>query len=149
MGAWGYGPFDNDSALDWLDEIEGPIIRTIDQTLSKSRGRDDYMYQLAAASLLAQLSRRKGELPLNLSYRAGKVDLFDKAIAAVASAQQNGDAIKAWDKPEVFLAELVKLKAQLVAIKREEAKHQKRVAARIVRRHKRKVSKPRKAGGPQ
>lgn len=33
MGAWGYGPFCNDEALDWVDGISREIARTIRRTL--------------------------------------------------------------------------------------------------------------------
>lgn len=36
MGAWGEGPFESGSALDWMVEtIERPIVRSIEQTLKK------------------------------------------------------------------------------------------------------------------
>lgn len=36
MGAWGYGPWGNDSALDWIGgEIESPIAGVIEKTLKK------------------------------------------------------------------------------------------------------------------
>lgn len=149
MGAWGYRPFDNDSALDWLYEIEKPILKTIARTLGKTRGRDDYMGQLAAASLLVQLTQKNG-LPFNLGYGAREMGLFDKAIAVANAVLQNEDQIQPWDKPERFRAELLKLKAQLIIRKREEMKRCKKLAGRIVQRRgtrKRKASKPAKDAG--
>lgn len=35
MGAWGYLPFENDDALDWLDELEGRGADVIRRTLAK------------------------------------------------------------------------------------------------------------------
>jgi hypothetical protein len=144
MGAWGYRPFDNDSALDWLDEIEDPILKSIEKALAKSRGRDDYMHKIAACSLLVQLTQ-KSTLPFNLGYGAGQVGLFDKALAVVTDTLNDEAAIQPWDKPELFRKELLKLKAQLIIRKREETKRCKRIAARIVHRRgtrKRKASNP-------
>lgn len=37
MGAWGYGPFDNDSALDWVDPISDAVLKSIEKQLVKQR----------------------------------------------------------------------------------------------------------------
>lgn len=36
MGAWGYLPFENDDALDWLDELEGGGGDVIRRALAKA-----------------------------------------------------------------------------------------------------------------
>lgn len=36
MGAWGYGPLENDPAYDWTFKSIGPLVRKIDAALKKS-----------------------------------------------------------------------------------------------------------------
>jgi Domain of unknown function (DUF4259) len=48
MGAWGYLPFENDDALNWLDELEGGGAEVVRKALSKANG--DYVEAPGAAS---------------------------------------------------------------------------------------------------
>ena len=43
MGAWGEGHLENDTALDWLGDLEEqPQIETVTIALSDAAGEDDY-----------------------------------------------------------------------------------------------------------
>lgn len=62
MGAWGAGSFDNDTALDWLDDLaRAPGTRAIRQALEHVSDNDGYIdadeasAALAAAELVAGL----------------------------------------------------------------------------------------------
>lgn len=67
MGAWGQGPFDNDSALDWLFELEEaadlePVRRALE--LKHDADPVDAMAALAAAEVLAAcMGRGRRDLP--------------------------------------------------------------------------------------
>ena len=70
MGAWGVGPFDNDDACDWLDDVVeggGDLLREV---FALAVGRDhveapDGMIVVAAAEVVACMRGRGrgGELP--------------------------------------------------------------------------------------
>ena len=75
MGAWGYRAYDNDEALDWLDEIEDSIIAKIEAAIKQNSPHTI----VAAASLLIDLDRR----PLDLSYTAYRKGLFNKTQDAL------------------------------------------------------------------
>ena len=57
MGAWGHEPFENDSALDWVAEVEG--LDGVRATLRQCEEEDDYLEgdegsaAVAAAALIA------------------------------------------------------------------------------------------------
>ena len=66
MGAWGYQPFENDSALDWLGDIERKIALSISQI---SKSEDAQHETMAAAQLLLDLTA-KSSAHLRLRYDA-------------------------------------------------------------------------------
>ena len=59
MGAWGHGSFQNDSAMDWLDELPGSDRAMVREALERVVGAsgyvevDDGSAALAAAELIA------------------------------------------------------------------------------------------------
>ncbi len=77
MGAWGFGPFDNDTAADWSWLVtdagsDGEALDVIETALRRVSGssRDDYlgvdaaMEAIAAAALVAAaMSGDRGDLP--------------------------------------------------------------------------------------
>lgn len=126
MGAWGFKPFDNDDAADWLWLIERPIVKTIEKTLAKKTTHYSYMEKVAAAAMLAELSRRESHV--NISYQASEAGLFDKAIEFVKSIQ-GGELVAEWDKPAEYSRELSTLLSELQARKRESARCRKKTAA--------------------
>jgi Domain of unknown function (DUF4259) len=103
MGAWGTDPFDNDSALDWLDFIERPIVREIETTLlaacwSKEEGNGaGYHEAIAAAALLLRLT--KPESIPNVSYNAMQRDVFDKALDVMRRIFADKEWSNSWDSP--------------------------------------------------
>ena len=72
MGAWGYLPFENDDALDWLDELDGGGAEVVRQALSRAGDRyveaPDGSVALAAAEVTsASQGNPLGELPENVT----------------------------------------------------------------------------------
>ena len=99
MGAWGDGPFDNDTAADWCGELDHAapasrhaIIRTALTTAADNRGYldyDDASPAVAAAAIIA--SRRSGGEPITSSYApdfvlAGEPLDLDDDLSALAVA---------------------------------------------------------------
>jgi hypothetical protein len=82
MGAWGEGVLENDTALDWLGELEEqPQIQTVTIALSDAAGEDDYLdaslgcEALVAAELVAYaLGRPPSEPEERLTALADDLD---------------------------------------------------------------------------
>lgn len=106
MGAWGYEPFDNDSALDWLGHV---VVRPIGNTLKvkpATARRYKYAEQIAAADLLLDLRK--------LSY--GSTGRFLKlASTHVAAALADEQYIASWQHPAKARAALHKLLRRIKA----------------------------------
>lgn len=72
MGVWGYLPFENDDALDWLEELEACGSDVIRQALAKAGDRyveaPDGAVALAAAEVTAASQGNPlGDLPENVT----------------------------------------------------------------------------------
>lgn len=132
MGAWAEGPFENDSALDWLWEIERPAIVVIAKTLLRVKANkrgDWYLEAIAAAALLVEQS--KGRPRIDLSYEAARRGLFDSALQALKIIAADDEWLEEWKSPAKNRRVLEQLRRSLMALKRASARRAKRVAARI------------------
>jgi len=104
MGAWGEGVLENDTALDWLGELEEqPQIQTITIALSEAANETDYLdadlgcEALVAAELVAYaLGRTPSEPQERLTTLAAELDglrehasLAAQAVAVVADAERS------------------------------------------------------------
>ena len=72
MGAWGYLPFENDDALDWVEDLEGGGADVVRQALAKAGARYVEAPQgavaLAAAEVIAATQGNPlGDLPGNVT----------------------------------------------------------------------------------
>ncbi|MEE9096194.1 DUF4259 domain-containing protein [Pseudarthrobacter phenanthrenivorans] len=72
MGAWGYLPFENDDALDWLDELEAGGVDVVRKALAKAGDRyveaPEGAVALAAAEVTAATQGYPlGDLPENVT----------------------------------------------------------------------------------
>jgi hypothetical protein len=101
MGAWGEGVFENDTALDWLGELEEqPLIQTVTIALSDAAGETDYLdaslgcEALAAAELVAYaLGRAPSEPDERLAALADDLDgLRDHAALAARAVTVIADS---------------------------------------------------------
>lgn len=114
MGAWGPGLFEDDAALDFIQELQnardvGFLAETIGRVAASSAyiEYDDGTRALAAAEVLAALSRRPGaELPplaaAWVSRRAGddSASLVASAISAVETVIAGSEIAELWSESE-------------------------------------------------
>jgi hypothetical protein len=98
MGAWGYGPMENDHALGWLaDQVESRLVAAIKGTLqaylADPQGDEVKLIEAeAAAALLADLVSRYAEgkySRIDVSYLARAERLWGLAIEAVNRIMEN------------------------------------------------------------
>jgi Domain of unknown function (DUF4259) len=108
MGAWHHGPFENDSALDWVGGIESEIAKRIRCELkSRTSARDAHFEKVAAAALLVELTvSRTPRLHLDLNYDALHRGLFTLAIKAIREVREDHEAIAAWKHPKLYAKSL-------------------------------------------
>jgi len=115
MGAWGAGTFDNDDALDWLDDlVDGAddAIRDALQTALESTGADpleapDASSALAAAEVVAAaLGRPAADLPgevsdwLEANGAKSAAALAPLARQAVERVRANSELRKLWEESD-------------------------------------------------
>lgn len=114
MGAWGAGAFENDDALDWLDELEGaddfaPIFGAIDTVLGlkgDSPEAPEAAMAIAAAEVVAALDGRPHpELPEDVAdWVAGKPKpiprLVERARLAAIAVRDNSELRDLWAEPD-------------------------------------------------
>jgi len=111
MGAWGYKPFENDSALDWLGAIERAVAVEIHKALTHVDANHE---ALAAAKLLLECTvadariclnyeamnwyTRKPRAPKRGQIRPATKSLFDIAIAKLDGLYKSAWPDE-WDTP--------------------------------------------------
>lgn len=135
MGTWGYGNFDNDSAVDWLmDFVEEPSeakIRSAFNMIEDSDGMAESMdceEALVAAEVVAQLcGATSSEFPedeleaLSLSGFKCSTDLTSTAIEIIQKIKQNSELKELWEESEesdLWLESVNELEQRLTAISR-------------------------------
>ncbi|MHC6230723.1 DUF4259 domain-containing protein [Arthrobacter sp. MMS24-T111] len=109
MGAWGYLPFENDDALDWLEDLESGGAEVVRSALAKAGDRyveaPEGAIAIAAAEV-ASASRGNplGELPENVAdwvaargaeITADDVEMALEAVQRVAGEQS--ELAELWD----------------------------------------------------
>ena len=72
MGAWGYLPFENDDALDWLDELEAGGAEVVRGAVAKANGgyveaAEGSIAITAAEVTSASQGNPSGDLPENVA----------------------------------------------------------------------------------
>ena len=140
MGAWGYGAFNSDAALDWLGPISKDVCGRIGKTLRTFRRGSEHE-MIAAADLLLKLSSRKS--PLCISYdamhwdgrrrtRSGKQStLFGRAIATLLVIDDTGWPDE-WREPAKMRATLKRLVSQLKRRESAERKSHESMLKRVI-----------------
>lgn len=127
MGAWGYGAFENDDALDWLIELEGSTgLAFVETTLERARGEAidvwDGCRALAACEIVAAARGAPSpSLPEEasrwLAAQSLRVPdaLRDSALAALRAVGADSELKELWDEEdvEVWLATLKELESRL------------------------------------
>ncbi len=109
MGAWGFLPFENDDAVDWLDELEGGGTEVIRAALGKAGtgyvDAPDGCIVIAAANVIsASQGTRLADLPENVAdwvtahgrgITAEDVELALEAVERVAG--EDSELAELWD----------------------------------------------------
>ncbi len=113
MGAWGWGPFENDDASDWvyeLEEAEGPAV-LLDAFEAVADDKDDYVdadvaaRAIAAAEVVAALLGRPGDdLPEEAEAWVDdhldddvEPELVSEAVRAVRRVKSNSELQELWE----------------------------------------------------
>jgi len=117
MGAWGRGPFENDSALDWVGELEesedisilGDAFDAIPRADEEYIEVDEASAAIAAAEVVAAMAGRSmatalpGEVQ---TWMAGKPKpkppLIKKAIRAVQRVLKSSELQELWEESGAF-----------------------------------------------
>lgn len=100
MGAWGEGPFENDSALDWFDsKMKGEIENTIQEAYDKpNRGREgEAMCAIRCAVMLCADGRLR-------AFR----DVLTLAKSFLEELKVNEAYLSSWREPDVALRQIRK-----------------------------------------
>ncbi|WP_285242847.1 DUF4259 domain-containing protein [Pseudarthrobacter sp. fls2-241-R2A-127] len=109
MGAWGYLPFENDDALDWIEDLEAGGAQVVRQALAKAGDRyveaPEGAVALAAAEVTAATQGNPlGDLPENVTdwvtahgaeITAEDVEMALEAVERVAGDQS--ELAELWD----------------------------------------------------
>ncbi len=137
MGAWGHKPYENDSALDWLFEVEKPMVKTITAALKRVKAgkRGDYYHEGIAAAQLLLDHCRAGHLP-DLSYEAMRSGVFAYAVLAIETIQADDAWIEEWKTPDVVRWMLKSMRRALLIRRAVEVKRAAKIKLRIVSRRK-------------
>jgi hypothetical protein len=109
MGAWGYGPLDNDQALDWLSPIKGRAAKAVGRVYDQGvKTQLAYLDVYAAAQLIVALAEMAGGM-----YDS---DVVWDAMGALEQMLGDNKFMSLWDKPEKLDQEANFLIGQLNAI---------------------------------
>lgn len=113
MGAWGAGPFDNDSACDWAGELadgedDGPLADAFSAVLECGGylDVDDGSAAVGAAQVLVVLAGKEGRLPPDLQEW---VDLQPAALRALLFDKHRDTGLAALDRVRGANSELASL----------------------------------------
>lgn len=112
MGAWGILPFENDDALDWLDELEGCGTEVVRAALAKAgegyvEATEGCVAVAAAEVISASQGNPPGDLPENVAdwvtahgrgITAEDVELALKAVQRVAG--EESELAELWDEAD-------------------------------------------------
>ena len=119
MGAWGVGPFDNDSAADWVGDLEAAIPNTFVSTFRPVTAIEIDLYleepeaseAIAAAEVVAAMRGYPGDAVRNrpevLAWAEqhvawGSTDLVNEAVSAVQRVQTASELRDLWAESEDF-----------------------------------------------
>jgi len=121
MGAWGYGPMENDAAWDWIAKYAAfPLVTAIEDTLraALSAPADDLKNHQAeaAAALLLECTSSKEDasfLYAHVRPHAIRKRLWDLAIESLQKVMANRDWLAGWTDPHAKIRALERLVSDL------------------------------------
>ncbi len=110
MGAWGYGPMENDEALEWMaNNVEAPLVTTIRNALQElldAQESDDIKKLEAGAAialfigLLTYSEKGAFEFP-NISYLASSEKLWDTGMKVIEKLLEDERWLSNWTEPDL------------------------------------------------
>ncbi len=91
MGAWGYGPFDSDSAGEFVSEIVDQLMKPVEK-IAKKRGLHSYSYRYEEA--VAAI-----EIVMYISKSSSMVfeHQLEECVGALDMIMADGEYIRMWD----------------------------------------------------
>src|SRR5689334_14420933 len=113
MGAWGYGPMENDGALDWLNYyVVAPLLATMKQAFNaylEQTEKDEVkmMEAEAAAALLVDLTGDHAKLKYTpfssgfLAYQAKEDRLWSTAAGVITKILTEESWLSGWSEPRL------------------------------------------------
>jgi hypothetical protein len=128
MGAWDYGPFDSDNAMEWIDnEIGRPVLEKIRAQLKRFllEGPDDDVEKDATRAAVGLLiyfchpieTSVDASYPINLYYQAKDDDTFDLAAKTIRVLLDQHAWIESWSDPQRQRQSLTQLLERLEQLK--------------------------------
>lgn len=150
MGAWGYEPFENDSALDWFlvisRHVESTFRRYQSSGVPRGRGRKGYATgtheALAACVIVIQLP----ELARSLTAESGYARSFAEAALGIATRLLRDEHYTdSWEIPAAYERVVRRVRNSLLRlaskVKAEREAQERLLAARSRRRKKRRKAR--------
>lgn len=125
MGAWGYGPMENDEALEWLaNEVEAPLLAKMKQAFNAylQQTEKDEMRMIeaeAAAALLVDLTGDHAKLKYTpfssgfLAYQAREDQLWSLAAGVITKILTEEGWLSGWSEPRLKQQALKELLSEL------------------------------------
>jgi hypothetical protein len=121
MGAWGYNPFENDEAMEWVsNSIEKPLIEAIKEMLQKflADPEDDVMKHEveAAVALLLDFTAYPSRLKycrFEIAHLVSEARLWDLAIEVIKILRADRNWLADWGSPDKKLQVLDEMSSEL------------------------------------
>jgi hypothetical protein len=125
MGAWGYGPMENDHALEWLaNEVEAPLLARMKQAFNaylEQTEKDDVrrIEAEAAAALLVDVTGDHAKLKYTpfssgfLAYQAKEDRLWSLAAGVITKILTEEGWLSGWSEPRLKRQTLKELLSEL------------------------------------
>jgi DNA transposition AAA+ family ATPase len=83
MGAWGYGPLENDTAMDYVSDVESlPAEESLEfllKTINENPNKEFWKYDKIRAAIQIIQEKTKDKLIINKSIKKLKIILKDKS----------------------------------------------------------------------
>lgn len=106
MGHWGYGTFENDNALDWVNDFETFLIKSI-----RSKWYDD---NLAAIHTLVSISLSSRGI---VKYSFPNFEIVDLAYTRLNTILKDDEWLSSWNSKELKKKEIKKLYNKLKVLR--------------------------------
>ncbi len=156
MGAWGYQPFENDQACDWIYDFEKKIEKTLARYVHQ-KGR----HHRAARHNIAKATKRRivvsdrpnarfytgqhetfaaleAALALSASFGGMRLEIAELALSAIKKLASDVEFVESWERPGRYLFALAWRKGRVESELDDARKRRKRLEAMFRPKRKRK-----------